>query len=203
MTIEAVRSIEMLEGLFGEVGEASRLKEVSALHPVYQAWIEASPFAVMATSGPDGLDVSPRGDPAPLVRVVDPNTLLMPERRGNNRVDSLRNLVHDARVALIFFVPGVGETVRILGTAVIRTDADLLESFSINGAQPRCVIQVQVQAVFFQCARAIKRAGLWDAVSSPARVPTAGDMLAASSQGSIDGAPYDRELPARQAATLY
>jgi PPOX class probable FMN-dependent enzyme len=212
-----------LEALFGPVGEASLRKEVDHLHPVYRRWIEASPFAVLATSGPNGLDASPRGDPAPLVRVVDAHTLLLPERRGNNRVDSLRNLLADPRMALLFFVPGVGETVRVNGRAEISVEPALLASLAMDGALPRCVLRIQVESVFFQCARAMLRSGLWagphaaraamkgappaaggeTASATAGSVPSAGTILAALSGNQVGGEAYDRELPSRQRATLY
>ncbi len=209
-----IQTEDELDALFGPVGEASLRKEVDHLHPVYRRWIEASPFAVLATSGPGGLDVSPRGDPAPLVRVVDAHTLLLPERRGNNRVDSLRNLLADPRMALLFFVPGVGETVRVNGRAEISVEPQLLASFGMDGALPRCVLRVHVERVYFQCARAMLRSRLWagagdaseaDATRAPERpaVPSAGAMLAALSDQQVGGEAYDRELSARQRATLY
>lgn len=194
-----------LDALVGPVGEASRLKESPRLSAAYTKWIEHSPFAVLATSGPQGLDASPRGDPAPLVRVRDPQTLLLPERRGNNRIDSLRNLIHDPRVALIFFVPGVRETLRVNGTARICVTEELLASFAVSGRPPTCVLEIRIESVYFQCARALQRATLWEAHSpSPARdVPTPGQMLDELSGGHIDGQRYDLELPGRQAKSLY
>lgn len=199
---DEVRDLAALERLFGPVGEASLRKEVRRLHPVYRRWIEASPFAVLATSGPDGLDASPRGDPAPLVTIVDDQTLWLPERRGNNRIDSLRNLLDDPRVALLFLVPGTGETLRVNGRARILTTASLLQRLAINGAEPHCVIEIAVDTVYFQCARALQRSRLW-ADHDPAAVPTAGQMLAALTGDEIDGDAYDRELPQRQRSTLY
>jgi PPOX class probable FMN-dependent enzyme len=172
------------------------------LHPVYQRWIEASPFAVLATVGADGLDASPRGDPPGLVTVQDEHTLLLPERAGNNRIDSLKNILVDPRVALLFFVPGVGETVRVNGRARISVAPELLQRMAMEGKPPKCVLVITVEAVFFQCARAMKRASLWDARETPS-VPTAGEMLASLTHNAIDGAAYDRALPARQRDTLY
>ncbi|HZY20732.1 MAG TPA: pyridoxamine 5'-phosphate oxidase family protein [Ramlibacter sp.] len=200
----AITSLEQLLGLFGTVGEASLRKETDAIHPVYRRWIEASPFAVLATSGPGGLDASPRGDPAGFVVVRDDKTLLLPERRGNNRIDSLRNILADPRVALLFLIPGVGETLRVRGRASISTAPELLDRFTIGGKAPHCVLVISVDAVFFQCARAMQRSGLWSgAPARPAGVPTAGEMLEALSDGGIDGAGYDAALPSRQRATLY
>lgn len=207
-----------LQALFGSVAEPSLRKEVDHLHPVYQRWIVASPFVVLATSGPGGLDVSPRGDPAPVVRVLDTHTLLLPERRGNNRIDGLRNLLSDDRVALLFFIPGVGETLRVNGRATITVDPALLRSFAMpapagealtrsDGQLPRCVLRIHVETVFFQCARALMRSGLWaptSAMQQAAReVPTAGAILAALSNGAVGGEAYDRELPQRQRTSLY
>ena len=200
-----IDDLAQLTALFGQVGEASLKKEIGFIHPVYRAWIEASPFAVLATSGPDGLDASPRGDSAPLVAIPDEHTILLPERRGNNRIDSLRNILSDSRVALLFLIPGSGETLRVNGRARIATDPALLAQFAVKGIAPKCVIEVQVESVFFQCARAIQRSRLWQALpaETPPAVPSAGAILAALTDNNIDGAAYDRELPARQRDTLY
>ena len=198
-----VQTLAELESLFGEVGEASRRKEVATLHPTYRAWIEQSPFAVLATMGPDGMDTSPRGDPAPLVGIEDERTLLLPERRGNNRIDSLRNILHDARVSLIFFVPGIRETLRVNGTARICVEPGRLAGFAMQGQGPKCLIEITVQAVFFQCGRALLRSSLWDPVAGRPDVPTAGQMLEALTRRDIDGDAYDRALPQRQADSLY
>lgn len=203
MSHHIIRTEAELRGLFDPVAEASLRKEVDFLHPIYRRWIEASPFAVVATSGAGGLDASPRGDPAPLVRVVDDKTLLLPERRGNNRVDGLRNLLDDPRISLLFLVPGVRETLRVNGTASICVDPELLQSFAVNGALPRCVVKVHVEAVYFQCGRAMLRSGLWDRTVERPAVPSAGEMLEALSGGEVGGPSYDLELPKRQRSTLY
>ena len=200
-----VTSIPALEALFGPVGEASIRKEVSWLHPHYQAVIRASPFAVLATASPAGLDVSPRGDPAGFVQVEDEHTLLLPDRRGNNRIDSLRNILADPRVALLFLVPGVGETLRVNGRARISVEPALLELFAVCGQPPKCVLVITVETVLFQCARAIVRSNLWQPVraDAPRPVPTPGQMLEALTQASIDAATYDQDLSERQRTTLY
>lgn len=200
-----ITSVESLEALFDAVGEASLRKEVPILHSRYSAWIEKSPFAVLATTGPNGLDTSPRGDPAPLVSVQDERTILLPERRGNNRIDSLRNILHDPHVSLIFFIPGVRETVRVNGTARICVEPSLLERFAVNGQSPKCVLEIAVETVFFQCARALLRSSLWskEQVAAKPNAPTAGQLLSALTDNAIDGVVYDRELPDRQAKTLY
>ena len=203
--MEYIKTLESLEALFGAVGEAAMRKETATLQPTYPAWIEKSPFAVLATNGPDGLDTSPRGDPAPMVRIQDAQTILLPERRGNNRIDSLRNILHDPRVSLIFLIPSINETIRVNGTAKICVEQPLLEQFAMQGQTPKCIIEVSVQAVFFQCARALVRSALWstEQVKDKTTVPTAGQMLAALTSNAIDGTSYDRDLPDRQAKSLY
>ena len=200
-----VETLAELEALFGPVGEAALRKEVPYLHPHYQAVIQASPFAVLATAGADGLDASPRGDPPGFVQVQDERTLLLPERRGNNRIDSLRNILVDPRVALLFLVPGVGETLRVNGRARISVDPALLERFVVSGQPPKCVLVIHVETVLFQCSRAIVRANLWQPLppDAPRPVPTPGEMLQALTQAAIDGESYDRALPERVRTTLY
>ena len=200
-----ITDLAALTALYGEPGLASLAKEVPTVHPHYRAIIEQAPFAVLATVGADGLDASPRGDPPGFVVVEDERTLLMPDRRGNNRLDSLRNIVADPRVALLFLVPGVGETLRVNGRATLSTEPALLARFEMDGKAPACVLRIAVETVYFQCARAIKRARLWDpaAVVDRSALPSPGAILAELSGHAIDGAGYDRDLQARQAATLY
>lgn len=196
---------EQLASLFEAPGEASLRKEVSFLHPQYRRMIEASPFAILATCGPGGLDTSPRGDAPGFVVVEDEKTLLLPERRGNNRVDGLKNLLSDPRVALLFLIPGVGETLRVNGRATISVDPALLARFAVDGKLPKCVLVIAVETVFYHCARAMQRSQPWQPETWKAKrsVPTPGKILAALTEGEIGGEAYDRELPARQRATLY
>ena len=201
-----IDSIAALEALYGIPGDASTVKEVPFITPDYRAMIDASPFAALATSGPEGLDCSPRGDrPGELVRVADARTLLMPDRRGNNRVDSLRNIVRDPRVALMFLIPGHGNALRVNGRAHLSADAALLESFMVEGKPPRSVIVVAVETVYFQCARAVIRARLWEpeARVAPGTIPTPGRILAALSQGTVGGEPYDSTWAARAKETMW
>ncbi|WP_243369106.1 pyridoxamine 5'-phosphate oxidase family protein [Microvirga solisilvae] len=200
-----ISSIAELEALYGEPAEASILKETPRIIPEYRALIEAAPFVALATRGPEGLDCSPRGDGAGFVRVHDDKTLLMPDRRGNNRIDSLRNIVRDPNVALLFLIPGIGETLRVNGRAVISVDPRLLESFSVDGKAPKSVIAITVDSVFFQCARAILRSELWNPQKHVARkdLPSAGQILAAVTQNRFDGETYDKGLTERQKTTLY
>jgi uncharacterized protein len=204
-TPHIVTSVAALEALFGPVGEASLRKQTSTLAPVYRAMIAASPFAVLSTVGSGGLDASPRGDAPGFVVVRDERTLLLPERRGNNRIDSLRNIVGDPRVGLLFLIPGVGETLRVNGRARISVEPALLAQFAVRGTEPKCVLEISVDEVFFQCARAIVRSSLWAPIAADAArpVPSAGAILAALTNEEVDGAAYDDGLQARQQASLY
>ncbi len=194
-----------LEALYGQPAETSLRKEVDHVHPMYRTMIEASPFAVLATSGPDGLDVSPRGDAPGFVIVQDEHTLLVPDRRGNNRIDSLRNVLADPRVSLIFLIPGVGETLRVNGRATISADPALLQRFVVNGKAPATVLVVAVESVFFQCSKALVRSRLWDPAAQieRSRLPSTGTILSALTAAAIDAETYDQALPARVQANLY
>ncbi|WP_413728364.1 pyridoxamine 5'-phosphate oxidase family protein [Sodalis sp. RH19] len=194
-----------LEAIYGAVAPPSIVKETDYLHPAYRPFIEAAPFAVLATAGGSGLDASPRGDPAGFVHIEDSRTLLLPDRRGNNRIDSLRNIVEDPRVALLFLIPGIGETLRVNGTADISVEPALLARFAMAGNPPRTVLRIRVQSVFFQCSRAVIRARLWDPATQIARdrLPSAGTVLKAISNAGIDGDAYDQALPDRLKKTLY
>lgn len=202
---QIVSDIAALEGIYGKPAAAVLKKEVAYIHPHYRKFIEAAPFALLATNGSDGLDVSPRGDPAGFVRVHDETTLLLPDRRGNNRIDSLRNVLLDSRVSLIFLIPGIGETLRVNGAASIQVDPGLLSTFSINGKSPLSVLVVKVNAVFFQCSRAILRSQLWDPSKhrNRADLPSPGTILGDLSSDEIDGPKYDADLPGRLSTTLY
>lgn len=200
-----VTDLATLAALYGEPGETSIRKEVDHVHPHYRAIIEAAPFAVLATAGPDGLDASPRGDAPGFCVVADEHTLLLPDRRGNNRTDSLRNVIADPRVALLFMVPGMGETLRVNGRAYVSVAPDLLARFEVAGKLPRSVLVVAVETAYFQCSRALVRSALWDASRHVPRktLPSPGAILAALTSSEIDGAAYDRDLPARLTTSLY
>jgi len=187
------------------VGEASTAKVAHHVTPHYRRFIEASPFLALATSGPEGLDCSPRGDLPGFVRVADSETLLLPDRRGNNRIDSLLNVVRDPRVGLMFLIPGIGNALRVNGHAVIEDDPALLGSFAVQGKAPRSVMVVTVREVYFQCARALIRSGLWRADShvDPRSLPTPGQILAEMSQGRVGGDTYDRSWGERARDTMW
>jgi len=184
---------------------AATAKVADCLTPEYRALVEASRFAVLAIVGPEGLDCSPRGDKPGFVRVADARTLMLPDRRGNNRLDSLRNIVRDPRVALLFLIPGSGITLRVNGQALLSVDPALLASFAVEGKPPRSVTTIAVQEVYFQCARALVRSELWnpERQGDPQRLPMPGPMLAALTEGQVGGPDYDSAWPERAAKTLW
>jgi PPOX class probable FMN-dependent enzyme len=194
-----------LENFYGKPAGAAVAKEVDYLHPHYQRMIAASPFVVLATSGPGGVDTSPRGDAPGFVAVEDEKTLLLPDRPGNNRIDSLRNILADPHVALLFLIPGIGETLRVNGRAAISIDPALLERFKVNGKLPRSVLVISVDTVFFQCSRAIFRSKLWDASQHIERksLPSLGRMVAEISGTGFDAESYDKGLYERLKGSLY
>jgi PPOX class probable FMN-dependent enzyme len=200
-----ISTVDELETIYGKPVEVSLVKEVNWITPQYRAYIEASPFAVLASAGPEGLDCSPRGDVAGFVRVHDSRTLMLPDRRGNNRVDSLRNIVRDPRVALLLMIPGVGNTLRINGRAHLSTAPDLLTSFAIEGKAPRSVIVMAVDAVYFQCTRALLRSELWNPARhvDPKTLPSAGQILAALSQNRVGGDDFDQAWPQRAREAMW
>ncbi|MBX9942990.1 MAG: pyridoxamine 5'-phosphate oxidase family protein [Reyranella sp.] len=202
---DTIATIADLDALYGRPVEAATVKEVARITPHYRAYIEASPFATLATAGPEGLDCSPRGDRPGFVRVHDEKTLMLPDRRGNNRIDSLRNIVRDPRVALLFLVPGVGNTLRVNGRARLSVDPALLDSFAVEDKAPRSVMVMTVDAVYFQCARALVRSELWNPSRhvDPKSLSSAGQILAALSQDRVGGEKYDREWPDRAARTMW
>ena len=203
MTI--IATTEQLEAIYGETGDASIVKVADRVTPLYRVLIEKSPFAALATSGPEGLDCSPRGDLPGFVRIHDDKTLMMPDRRGNNRVDSLRNIVRDPRIALLFLIPGSGSTLRVNGRAEVSAAPDLLASFKMDGKAPRTVIVMTVDEVYFQCARAIVRSDLWnpDKRVDPKSLPTPGQILASMSDDKVGGDSYDREWPERAKNSMW
>ena len=204
--MKLISTIAELEALYQPAPTAaSTVKEVGHITPAYRQLIEASPFVALATSGPGGLDCSPRGDKGQVVRVLDEKTLALPDRRGNNRIDTLRNIIADPRVALLFLIPGSGTTFRVNGRASLTADPDLCTSFEIEGKLPRCVLLITVEAAYFQCARAVNRAGLWEAAShaDPQKLPSIGQILQDLSAGAIDGKAYDAEWPGRAARSLW
>ena len=200
-----ITTMEQLQVLYGEKMPAAVIKEIDHINDSYRKLIEAAPFVAVATSGPEGLDCSPKGDARGFVRILDDKTLAIPDRPGNNRIDGFRNIVRDPRIALLFLIPGIGETLRVNGRASITTDPELMQSFAVNGKLPRCVILVHVESVYFHCSKAIVRSKLWDAETKIDRksLPSTGTIIAELSQGRLGGEEYDRALPERIKAQLY
>jgi len=200
-----VTSLEQLELLYGTPSGAAIAKEVERISAGYRALIEAAPFVVIATAGPEGLDCSPKGDPAGFVRILDDTTLAIPDRPGNNRIDGMRNLLRDPRISLLFLIPGVGETLRVNGRASISIDPELMARFAVNGKLPRSVLIVHIERIFFHCSRAIVRAKLWDEATKidRASLPSTGTIIAELSGGRLGGEAYDRDAPARIQERLY
>jgi PPOX class probable FMN-dependent enzyme len=205
MPHRTIDTIEQLERLYAAPKGTSLSKEIPKLNAHYRAFVEAAPFILLATSGPDGLDCSPKGDEPGFVKILDDRTVAIPDRPGNNRLDGLRNIVADPRVALLFIVPGVGETLRVNGRAVISDDPELLAMFAVNGKLPRTVTIVTIDAAYIHCPKAFIRSHLWNPEHfvERSRLPTLGQMAAAFSDGEVDAAKYDREAPARYATQLY
>ena len=201
-----ISTVAELEALYSEpVQPTARLKVLDHVSDQYHAFIHASPFMVLASVGAAGVDCSPRGDPAGFVRVADRKTLLIPDRRGNNRLDSLRNIIEDPRVHLLFLIPGIGETLRVVGRAVISVDPELCASFTMQGKAPRSVIVVTVEEVYTQCQKALVRSRLWDPSTqiSRAELPTMGQIFSTISKGEFDGEAYDKAYPERMRQTIY
>ncbi len=201
-----IHSVEQLNDLYGTPGPASLIKVADHVTVEYAAFLEASPFAALSTVGPEGVDCSPRGDKPGFVRITDGGkTLLLPDRRGNNRVDSLSNVVRDPRVSLMFMVPGSDNVVRVIGEAWLSIDQGLLASFALEEKSPRSVMVITVQEIYFQCARAIVRAELWNPARhvDPKDLPSAGQILAAMSNNEVGGEAYDNEWTGRAEVTMW
>jgi PPOX class probable FMN-dependent enzyme len=199
-----IETVEELNALYGVPVEASIIKVMDHLTKGYRRMIEASPFVALATVGPEGLDCSPRGDAGQVVHVEDDRTILMPDWRGNNRVDSLANIVRDPRVALMFLVPGCNTAMRINGRAIVAIEPALLERFEMDGRHPRSVIVLTIDEVYCQCARALIRSDLWNAAkfAGAGTLPTVGEMMREIKDG-FDGEAYDRDWPGRAARTMW
>ena len=202
---DRITSIEQLEELYGNPSPGALAKEIDHISDHYRAFIEKAPFVVVSTSGPEGLDCSPRGDPSGFARVVGAKTVMVPDRRGNNRADTLRNLVVDPRISLLFLIPGVRETMRINGRAEIVIDPDLCASFAMQGKLPRSVLVVTADRVYFQCSKALVRSRLWDPAAQIERseLPSTGEMIAELISEPFDAETYDRGYPEHMKKTIY
>jgi uncharacterized protein len=202
--MKPVTSVEELQALYGAPGEASLIKVTSSLTPEYRQMLEASPFVALATVGPEGLDCSPRGDAGTVIHIEDARTLMLPDWRGNNRIDSLANIVRDPRVALMFLIPGSNNAMRVNGKAIVTVDADVTSRFEMDGRHPRSVVVITIGEVYPQCARALMRAELWNPARhhDPEDLPSIGQMMKTIKDG-FDGEGYDRAWPERAKATMW
>lgn len=198
-----ITTLGQLEALYGTPGQASLVKVADHVTDQYRAWIEASPFCALATVGPEGTDCTPRGDDGQVAFVESPTCLAIPDRRGNNRMDTLRNVLRDPRCSIMFLIPGSGSVIRVNGRARLVADAARLQRYAVDGAEPRSVMLIDIDEVYFQCARAVKRAGLWDGEDKSAGLPSPGEILQHMTQGEIDGQTYDADWPKRAAKTMW
>lgn len=198
-----ITTLDDLHDRYGSPAEAAIVKVAAHLTPAYRGWIGRSRFCILTTVGPEGTDGSPRGDEGPVVTVLDPRTLALPDWHGNNRIDSLRNIVRDGRVSLMFLIPGANNALRVNGTARLTADANLRARFARDGKQPRTVIVIRIAEVYSQCARALIRAGVWTGGDQSQDLPSVGDMLREITDGRIDGKAYDADWPGRAALTMW
>ena len=205
MTDHLIKTEEQLRSLYGETHAPAIVKELDHINDIYRRMIELAPFVAMASGGPEGFDCSPKGDAPGFVHILDDKTLAIPDRPGNNRLDSFENILRDPRVALLFLIPGVGETLRVNGRADISIDPALMARFVVNGKAPRCVLVIHVDSVYFHCSKAIVRSKLWDPAVQIDRktLPSTGQMISQLSKGKVDGEAYDREAPEKIKAMLY
>lgn len=198
-----IQSLEELHSHYGIPADTALRKVASKMTPEYRAWISRSRFCVLSTVGPEGTDATPRGDDGPVIQELDEHTLAMPDWRGNNRLDALRNIVRDPRTSLLFMVAGSKNVVRVNGQARVSVDAQLRARFERNGLQPRSVVVLKIEEVYFQCARALLRSGLWSDGDQSEGLPTPGQLLAALTDGAVGGATYDDAWSGRAAKTMW
>jgi PPOX class probable FMN-dependent enzyme len=201
--VQYVETLDDLHAAYGTPGRASLVKVTDYLTPAYHSWIARSRLCILSTIGPEGTDASPRGDDSPVVRILDPRHVALPDWRGNERLDSLRNVIRDPRVSLMFLIAGSDNVIRINGTARITTDPDFCASFARDDKVPRSITIVQIVEVYAQCARALLRSRVWRDGDQSAGLPSIGDMLREITDGGIDGAAYDAEWPGRAAKTMW
>ena len=198
-----ITTLDDLHSHYSAPGEAATVKVTPHLTPAYRAWIDRSRFCILTTVGPEGTDASPRGDEGPVVTVLDQQTLALPDWHGNNRIDSLRNIVRDGRVSLLFLIPGANNALRINGGARLTGDDSLRSRFVRDGKTPRTVIVIRIAEVYSQCARALIRSALWTSGDQSHGLPSVGDMLREITECRIDGQAYDADWPTRAATTMW
>lgn len=198
-----IETLEDLHALYGTPGAPALQKVARCLTPEYRRWIKRSRFCLLSTAGPEGTDGTPRGDDGPVVREIDADTLAMPDWRGNERIDSLRNIVRNPAVSLMFMVAGSNNVVRVNGQARVTADPQVLAGFEHKGRQPRSVIIIHISEIYSQCARALLRSGLWSSGDQSDGLPTVGEILAAMTDGDVGGQAYDDDWAGRAARTMW
>ncbi len=201
--MDYINSIDELEAHYGQPAAPSLRKVARRMTPLYRKWIMASRLCMLTTVGPEGTDDTPRGDDGPVVLELDPGTLALPDWRGNNRLDSLRNIVRDGRVSLMFLVPGSNNVVRVNGRARVTADHELRARFGKKGKLPATVTVISIDEIYIQCARALMRAGTWSGQDESEGLPRTGEILAEQTDGEEGGQPYDDAWGARAAATMW
>jgi uncharacterized protein len=192
--MQVINSIEELESLYEPVAPGPLSKVCDHITPHYHRWINGSSFLILSTVGPEGTDGSPRGDSDSAVRIVDKHTLWLPDWRGNNRMDSLRNIVSDGRVSLMFMISGSNNVVRVNGTANLTAQIEITSQFDKNNKSPRSVIVVTVNEIYFQCAKALMRSKLWVSGDNSKGIPTAGQFIQ-ELRDDFDAESYDESYP--------
>ena len=198
-----LENVEELEKLYGSPSNAALKKVTNVITPSYRAWIEKSSFCVISSVGHDGTDVSPRGDEGPVVKILDNKTLALPDWQGNQRIDTLRNIIQDGRISLLFMISGANNVIRVNGTAKVTNDCKMTEVFNRNRRHPNTVILIKVVEVYFQCARALMRAKLWQSGDQSAGLPSPGAILEEISNGTFDADSYDSSWPERAKKSLW
>ena len=207
--MQKIDSENILEQVYSaEVSERSLWKEIDHVNDLYRQFIEASPFLILASYGDHGVDCSPRGDPPGFVRVASPKCIQIPDRKGNNRLDSMRNILQNPSVGIIFLIPNVGETLRISGQAEILVDNELCASFAVDGKPASSVLSIQVDKVYYQCQKALIRSKLWNPESPgrPEQLPTAGKLaqhFSAQHGANLDAEAYDAGYSEHMKKTIY
>lgn len=204
MSDHLVTSLDELLSLYGDVSLGARTKEQTVIAPVYREMIEASPFCALTTVGPEGTDCTPRGDTPGFVRVVDEHTLELPDRKGNNRLDSMRNIIADGRVSLLFLIPKRIDSMRVNGRAVITTDPKVLASHAIDGKPPATVLRISVDQAYSQCGKALIRSQLWDpeAWGDVDHLPSPGQISNSFKDFEMDVEDYDKNYESDLRANL-
>ncbi|MDB5413634.1 MAG: hypothetical protein JWR10_1969 [Rubritepida sp.] len=199
----AITSAAALEELYGKVSEVAANKSTTRLDPTTCAYIAASPFCLLGTQGRKGNHITPRGDAPGFVVPLDDKHLMLPDRKGNNRLDGYRDIIDDNRVSLLFLVPGMGETMRVHGTATISADPELRGRCIAQDKLPTTVLIVEIHEIFMQCAKAMMRSQLWDGRRKAEGVPTMGALLAAHKKNGMDPVAYDAVAEDRLRANMY